>query len=82
MKKIQIITLSCLSLTLDGCATLTQPSVVPVKFTSNRSGAVCKIISTGQSVKTPSTIDITKRCNDLDVECTLQREKNTKKTSI
>ena len=70
MKKIQLIALSCLSLALGGCATLTQPDDVPVKFKSNRAGAVCKIISTGQSVKTPGTIDVTKRCSDLEIECT------------
>ena len=75
MKKIQLMALSCLSLALGGCATLTQPNVVPVKFKSNRSGAVCKVISTGQTIKTPGVLDITKRCNDLDIECTFNGKK-------
>ena len=69
MKALNVIALLCLSLSLGGCATLTQPDHVPITIRSNRMGAVCTIMNSGQQLKLPATTHVTKRCRDLFLEC-------------
>ena len=78
MKASNVFTLICLSLSLGGCATLTQPDYVPIAINSNRTGAVCTIMNTGKQFKLPATINVTKRCSDLFLECNHNGKTTTK----